>query len=137
MLDLASESGRHAEQRLRGEPIIWLTTVTAGGQPQSSPVWFLWDGATFLIYSRPNQKLRNIGRQEKVSLHLNDNGTGGDIVTIEGTAAHDRSAPSSIDNPDYAEKYRSGIARIGMTPESFAAAYSEAIRITPTRFRVW
>lgn len=137
MLDLATENGRRADQRLRRDPIIWLTTVNAKGQPQSSPVWFYWDGVSFLIYSRPNQKLRNLARHERVSLHLNDNGHGGDIVTIEGSATPDPSAPPPDQHAEYAEKYRSGIDRIGMTPESFAAAYSEAIRITPSRARVW
>ncbi len=42
--------------------MIWLTTVRSDGQPQSVPVWFLWDGETFVVYSRPGQqKLKNIG----------------------------------------------------------------------------
>ncbi len=32
------------EARLREEVIVWLTTVRSDGQPQSVPVWFLWDG---------------------------------------------------------------------------------------------
>jgi hypothetical protein len=31
-----------ADGRLKSESIIWLTTVTPSGQPQSTPVWFLW-----------------------------------------------------------------------------------------------
>jgi hypothetical protein len=31
-----------ADGRLKSEPMIWLTTVTPSGQPQSTPVWFLW-----------------------------------------------------------------------------------------------
>lgn len=44
MPDTTSEAGGHAERRLREERIAWLTTVRADGQPQSVPVWFLWDG---------------------------------------------------------------------------------------------
>lgn len=137
MLDLATERGQHAAQRLREETIIWLTTVNGSGQPQSSPVWFLWDGRTFLLYSRPNQKVRNIARHPQVALHLNDNGSGGDIVTVEGTAEVLPDAPPAARHPEYLEKYREGINRIGMTPDTFAAAYSQAIRITPVRARVW
>jgi PPOX class probable F420-dependent enzyme len=138
MLDSSSQQGAHAEERLRRDPIIWLTTVNGAGQPQSSPVWFLWDGTSFLHYSRPeNQKVRNIARNPRVSLHLNDNGVGGDIVTIEATAELAADAPPAVANAPYVEKYREGISHIGMTPESFAAAYSQAIRVTPIRARVW
>ena len=51
MLDTTTEAGGRAERRLREEAISWLTTVRADGQPQSVPVWFLWDGGSFLIYS--------------------------------------------------------------------------------------
>ena len=60
----------HADRRLRTEVILWLTTVRADGQPQSSPVWFVWDGRTFLIYSLPSQKVPNIRRSPRVSLHM-------------------------------------------------------------------
>ena len=33
------------EERLRSEPIMWMTTVTPDGRPQPSPIWFLWSGA--------------------------------------------------------------------------------------------
>src|SRR5262245_14743119 len=38
-----------AADRLRAEPIIWLTTVAPSGQPQSTPVWLLREGGRFLI----------------------------------------------------------------------------------------
>jgi PPOX class probable F420-dependent enzyme len=77
VLDTTTEAGKRAERRLREEEIAWLTTVRADGQPQSVPVWFLWDRNTFLIYSQPNrQKLRNIGRNPRVNLNLNSNAQG-------------------------------------------------------------
>ena len=39
-----------AINRLQAEVIIWLTTVASSGQPQSTPVWFLWEAGEFLIY---------------------------------------------------------------------------------------
>ena len=59
MLDITTEAESHADRRLREERIAWLTTVRADGsdgQPQSVPVWFLWDGETFLVYSRPDRQ---------------------------------------------------------------------------------
>jgi PPOX class probable F420-dependent enzyme len=123
-----------AAKRLREEAIIWLTTVRADGQPQPVPVWFLWDDRTFLIYSRPNQqKLRNIAHNPRVALNLNSDERGGHVLRIEGRAEIDRQAPPATEVAALVEKYREAIARIGMEPDSFARAYSVAIRVTPTR----
>ena len=136
MLDTGTEFGSRAARRPREELIIWLTTVRGDGLPQPSPVWFHWDGETFLIYSRPNTpKVRNIEGNSKVALNLDGDGRGGDIVVISGEARIDADAPPAHDVAAYIEKYRENIARIGMTPESFAADYSVAVRVTPTNLR--
>ena len=81
MLDPSNQAHARASGRLGGEPVGWLTTVRADGQAQSTPVWFLWDGDTFLLYSQPDaQKVRNVAANPKVSLHLNDDGDGGGAV---------------------------------------------------------
>ncbi len=49
MVDTSTDTGKVADEQLRNDDIIWLTTVTPAGQPQSVPVWFLWDGKTILI----------------------------------------------------------------------------------------
>ncbi len=78
MSDTPIPTGSRPDRRLREELIVWLTTVRADGQPQTSPVWFLWDGETFLIYSRPDAaRLRNIAANRRVSLNLDGNGRGG------------------------------------------------------------
>ncbi len=138
MLDDSTEIGARAERRLREEEIAWLTTVRADGQPQSVPVWFLWKDGGFLIYSQPGrQKLQNISRNPRVDLNLNSNDHGGDIVRVEGVAELAEDAPPATEVPEYAEKYRAAIARIGYDPDGFAQAYSVAIRMTPTRWQVW
>ena len=132
MLDTAT--GARAERRLREEGIIWLTTVRSDGQPQSVPVWFLWDGETFLVYSRPSQqKLKNIGRNARVGLHLNANDRGGEVVRAEGAAEVVQDVPPANEVGEYLEKYRESIARIGFDPDGFARAYSVALRVTPDR----
>jgi PPOX class probable F420-dependent enzyme len=137
-LDLRDPKHVRAEERLGSEVIIWLTTVDRDRQPQSTPVWFLWDGETFLIYSRPRgKKLRNIVANPRVSLHLEGDGVGGDNVIVEGTAENLSGAPSADDVPAYIDKYRSRIELYGWTPESFAADYPHAIRVTPSRVRIW
>jgi PPOX class probable F420-dependent enzyme len=136
MLDSSTESGRRAEQRLRQEPVIWLTTVKTDGQPQSSPIWFLWDNGTFLAHSKPDQKIRNIRQNPHVALHLNDH-HGGDVVTIEGTAEILPGDSAANLKPTYLDKYREGIKQLGTTPEQIMADYPVAFRVTPTRIRTW
>ena len=106
MLDTTTEAGASADRRLRGETMIWLATVRSDGQPQSVPVWFLWDGETFLVYSRPGQqKLKNIGSNAWAGLHLNANDRGGDVVRVEGTTALAEDVPPANQVGEYVEKY--------------------------------
>jgi PPOX class probable F420-dependent enzyme len=136
MLDLSGDFGARVARRLEQEEVIWLTTVRGDLTPQPSPVWFLWDGATLLVYSEPNTpKLRNIARSPAVALNLNCSATGGDVVILTATAQLDEQAPPATGVAAYIDKYRAPIARIGMTPESFAQAYSVALRLTPTGLR--
>ena len=138
MVDTASEQGARVDRRLREEQIVWLTTVREDGQPQPMPVWFLWDGETFLIYSKPNApKLRNMRGNNRVALNLHTNEHGGDVVRFEGTAVILDSPPPPAAVDAYMEKYAAGIAGLGMTPETMARTYSAAVRVTPGRLRTW
>jgi PPOX class probable F420-dependent enzyme len=138
VLDPSKQAHAHADRRLRSEQVAWLTTVRADGQAQSSPVWFLWDGETFLLYSQPGaQKVRNVGVNPKVSLHLGDDGAGGDVVSVEGTATVEPDGPRADRVEGYLAKYQTAIEALGYEPGPFARTYSTPIRVRPTRARVW
>ena len=135
-IDFSSDTGRHALERLQREQIIWLTTVSPQGRPQSSPVWFLWRDGTFVIYSQPTMpKLKAIRGNDHVSLNLNSSETGEDVVIFEGTARIVGQNSPATDDPVYVEKY----ARLidGWTRDDFAATFSEVIHVSPTRMRVY
>lgn len=135
MIDVGTTAGALADRQLREEQIIWLTTVRADGQPQSVPVWFLWDGATLLVYSQPEkQKIPNIRQNPRVALNFNSDPSANHLTRFQGRAEIADDAPPAHQVPEFVEKYRAAIARIGMTPESFARAYSAPIRIRPTWF---
>ncbi|MEN8113515.1 MAG: TIGR03667 family PPOX class F420-dependent oxidoreductase [Actinomycetota bacterium] len=136
-LDRDTDSGVRAAHRLATERIGWLTTVAADGTPQTSPIWFLWDGQEFLVYSLDSPRVRNLENHSRVSLNLDGNGLGGDIVIVEGSARIDESMSSAAENAAYLEKYRPVMDDYGWTPEWFASRYSVPLRITPTRFRYW
>jgi PPOX class probable F420-dependent enzyme len=131
MIDPSTEFGMRVQQRLTDEVIGWLTTVTSGGQPQSVPIWFLWqEDETLLMYSQSNApKLRNISSNPKVSFHFDSDGYGDNIVRLEGKAEIASDIPPATDVPAYLEKYRERLPHIDMTPEDFAEAYATPIRM--------
>lgn len=137
ILDTSTDRGKHVERRLHEDGIGWLTTVRPSGQPDSVPVWFLWNGETILIYSQPQQtKMHNLAHNPKVTFTIDGTNDGSDVIRIEGVAQHDEAHPRVQDNPAFIEKYADGIRRIGYAPEEMGNAYSAAIIITPTRFRI-
>jgi len=138
MLDITKTRDAHIEQRLRSELIIWLSTVRPDGRPHLVPVWFLWDGATFLIFSQPNdQKLRNLRRSPNVVLALETRDQGNEVVLIEGQAAMLDDSTLKTTMPEYAEKYDALMKDMGWTAEWMAPRYSEVVRVTQPRFISW
>ncbi len=115
---------------------MWFTTVRTDGQPQPTPVWFIYENDTFLIYSQPQaQKIRNITGNPKIALSITMSDDAEEFLVIMGDAVVDASAPAPSKHAAYISKYAESIPAIGMTPESFDAMFSLAIRVTPTRIR--
>ena len=139
MIDLTTKLGRKAKRHLRQQTIVWLTTVGSDLSPQPRPVWFTWDGASFLIFSQPHaHKVQHIASHPQVALHFNTDSTGDqDVIIFVGTAAIDTTVPPAHEVRAYLRKYRTGIEALGMTPEQFSREYSVAIRVTPTTLRGW
>jgi PPOX class probable F420-dependent enzyme len=137
VIDMTTDFGRRALDRLGSEQVIWLTTQGKGGKPQPSPVWFLHhQNEVLVLYSRPNTpKLRNIADNPVVAMMFNTSPEGGDVMIFHGDAREDDSVPKAIDSADYLDKYREGITRIGMTPETFSDEYSAAISVQLTSLR--
>jgi PPOX class probable F420-dependent enzyme len=138
VFDTGSESDAHALERLQADRVGWLTTVTPAGQPQTFPIWFLWEDGELLIYSdRRAKRNDNIRANPRVSLHLNDNGRGGDVVVIEGEARIDDATPRVQDNAAYLAKYGAWIDDDLGSAEEMDRVYNVPIRIRPTRGRAF
>jgi PPOX class probable F420-dependent enzyme len=140
MIDFNTKLGRFAKKHLKGEYFIWLTTVDSKGTPQPRPVWFIWDGDSFLIYSQAKAfKLKHIRKNPQVALHFNTRDELGEkqVIIFSGKAQIDKKCPPADKQSAYLKKYKTGIARLGATPEQFAGEYLVAIRITPTNLRGW
>lgn len=138
IFESGSDADAHALERLRTDMIGWLTTVTPDGQPQTFPIWFLWQDGEALIYSDRRAKRNvNIATNPRVSLHLGDNGRGGDVVVIEGVARFDDAVPRVPDNAAYLAKYGESIISHLSSAEEMATIYTVALRIRPTRGRAF
>ena len=136
MFDTGSAKDRHALARLGTERVAWLTSVTAEGQPQTFPIWFILDGGDLLVYSDNRAKRNeNLAANPRVSFHLADDGSGGDILVIEGTARIDPAMPSLPDHAAYCAKYADWIASGFASPAKMADRYNVPVRITPVRAR--
>lgn len=136
MIDWTDQVGQRALQRIQSEQVIWLTTLSKSGFPQPRPVWFVWDGQSFFIYTTPQAwKIPHIQRHPQVALHFNTDQGGEDIQVFLGTASIDTNAPPAHLNKAYIEKYHDGILSIGMTDAAYGAMFTVAIRITALRLR--
>jgi PPOX class probable F420-dependent enzyme len=123
--------GARVQRRLREDKAIWLTTVAADGTPQPSPVWFVFDGRSVLMYSlNTARRLSHIRRDPRVSLHLDGDRQGGDVIVLTGRADIVEGHPLAVDEPSYMEKYREDAVRISPDLQGFSEQYSVAVRIT-------
>ena len=138
VFDSGSDTDAHALERMRTDMIGWLTTVTPDGRPQTFPIWFLWVDGEALIYSdRRAKRNENIDANPWVSLHLNDNGRGGDVVVIEGEARIDPTTPGPDRNEAYLAKYGTWIVDSLTSAEEMATVYNVPVWIRPTRGRAF
>ena len=138
VFDTGSDADRHALERLDTDMIGWLTTVTPEGQPQTFPIWFLWEDGEALVYSDRRAKRNvNIATNPRVTLHLNDDGRGNDVVVIEGEARVDDSTPALTGHGGYLAKYGTWIVDFIGSAEEMETIYNVPIRIRPTRGRAF
>ena len=115
-----------------------LSTVNPDGQPHTVPVWFLWDGETFLIFSKPGDlKIRNVQRNPHITLALDGTKQGMDVVIVEGEAELLSEPSRNLMGPAHGEKYASLMKVMGADPERTAEDFSQPIRIKPTKFLSW
>ena len=112
--------------------------MTPGGQPQSSPVWFVWEEDEFLVYAQPRSwKMRNIRVNPQVSLHLNSDTAGGRVVTFEGSARlAEGTSPGARGCRLFGEVPRGHLGHRHDTGAT-GRGVCDPLRITPTRVRVY
>jgi PPOX class probable F420-dependent enzyme len=123
-------------EQLHNAYYLWFTTVRSDGMPQPTPVWFVPDGETFLIYSAPDaQKIKNIESNSRVALSYTGDDEANSYVVVMGQATIERDITPAHQLQPYMDKYASGIEGLGMTPEGFGQALNVGIRVMPERVR--
>jgi PPOX class probable F420-dependent enzyme len=125
---------RHTQSRLKNDRVIWLVTAGRDRKPQAVPVWFLWDGKSFLIYAQPGIKVRHVRSNPYVELHLNTDEAGNEVIRASGYAIIPKSHPPSHQVPAYIRKYRADILNLDMTLEDFSKLYLYPIRVRRLRW---
>jgi PPOX class probable F420-dependent enzyme len=137
LIDTDTTFGQRVRERLTSEQVIWLTTVGQDGTPQPNPVWFVWDGGSeLLVYTTSDaHRLEHIGERPRVSVHLNSDRNGMDVVVLRGVAEVARDVPTADRNERYLDKYRPSMANVGGSVERFAATYCVPLRIRLERLR--
>ena len=123
---------------LETEPVVWVSTVRPDGTPHLVPIWFWWDGEAMLVFSKPDaQKVRNLRANPSVMLALGDAEADFDVGLLEGRAELLDRPTSDVLPAGHLAKYAAQLRAIGVTPEAYAEAYSQVIRIVPADFLAW
>jgi PPOX class probable F420-dependent enzyme len=129
IFDPNDEHGAHALERLAIDRIGWLTRVTPGGQPQTMPIWFVWQDDELLIYSDHRAKRNaSLAANPKVSFPLGSDAGGGDLVIILGEAQIDPSSSRLPNNEAYLAQYGDWIEASYGGPEGMAVVYNVPIQ---------
>jgi PPOX class probable F420-dependent enzyme len=137
-MDTSSAAELRVHRFLETEPVIWLSSIRPDGAPHLVPTWFVWDGETIVIRSKPHaRKVRNLVHEPRAMLALGDAEDDFDVGLLEARAevlGDDRALalPAA-----FVAKYGKRIAGLGLTPAEFAVTYSATIRLTPARALGW
>ncbi|GAA4438623.1 PPOX class F420-dependent oxidoreductase [Phytohabitans houttuyneae] len=106
-----------------------LATVRPDGSPQSSVMWFEWDGKRIrMTHTKTRQKFQNLAREPRVALSVTDPQDGYRFLEVRGVV-------ESIEDDDAeASFYKSLQHRYGMDYPIPDAPVRVVMTIRPTSF---
>jgi PPOX class probable F420-dependent enzyme len=106
-----------------------LATVRPDGSPQSSVMWFAWDGARIrMTHTKTRQKFANLEHEPRVAISVADPDDGYRFIEVRGTVE------SITDDTADAEFYKSLQHRYGMDYPINDAHVRVIITIRPDRY---
>jgi PPOX class probable F420-dependent enzyme len=137
-MDTTTVAATRIRRFLEREPFVWLSTVRPDGSPHLVPIWFTWDGEALLIFSKPDaQKVLNLRAHPSTMLALGDAQADFDVGLIEARAELLDQPTCDLLPVAHLEKYAGRLAALGLDAKTYAATYSQAIRIVPADFLGW
>jgi PPOX class probable F420-dependent enzyme len=106
-----------------------LATVRPDGSPQSSVMWFDWDGEVIrMTHTKTRQKFRNLENEPRIALSIADPADGYRFLEVRGTV-------ESIEaDDDQASFYQSLQKRYGMDGRISDADVRVVITIRPDKY---
>jgi len=123
---------------LEASEVVWLSSVRPDGAPHVVPTWFVWDGTAIVVLSKPSaQKVRNLTRWPRAMVAIGDPGATFDVELVEAVAELADAPFDATLLGRFARKYTRQLRQSALTIEQFAATYSRAIRLEPTRWLGW
>lgn len=123
---------------LERDAVVWLSSIRPDGGPHLVPLWFVWDGVSILVFSKPHaQKVRNLRADPRVMVAVGEPGDEFDVELIEAIAELAQVPTRRVLPEAFACKYADLAARAGITFDRFVAVYSQPIWIHPSRWLGW
>lgn len=99
---------------LQSKQLAYLATLGNNGEPQNSPMWFLWDGEYLkFTHTTKRQKFQNIKRDPRVAVVINDPDNMYLHVEFRGIVDHIEEDPDGSFFDTLAKHYDSPIRYIG------------------------
>jgi PPOX class probable F420-dependent enzyme len=106
-----------------------LATVRPDGSPQTSVMWFAWDGERIrMTHTKTRQKFRNLADEPRVALSIADPDNPYRFLEVRGVVE------SIEDDDDQASFYQSLQKRYGMSYPIADAAVRVILTIRPEKF---
>jgi PPOX class probable F420-dependent enzyme len=117
-----------------------LATHYRDGSIHLVPMWFVWDGEAILIpTSHATQKLRNLERDPRASVMIDDSRDGFDLrgLTLIGEATLVRAPESFPLNRTIHLKYLTVVERDSKPVDGYLSTDDVTIRLEPTHAFAW
>ena len=127
----ANEAADGVAKRLTIARYAWLTTVAPSGIPTPTLVWFRFDGSSITVYSLPHaDRVTHIFQHPQVSLHLESDGIGSNVVIVGGHAAVTAEGVDPRSDREFWAKYH--VEAVSLNLEDGIASHSTRITVTPS-----
>ncbi|MDT3440659.1 MULTISPECIES: pyridoxamine 5'-phosphate oxidase family protein [unclassified Pseudofrankia] len=137
-------SGDEVDALLTEQRVCHVATLTAGGTPHVSPLWFVWDGTSLWLYSIVrSQRWADLLRDGRAAVVVD---AGGDFGELHGVELRGRFEPvgetprtGQTDVPELAAPERLFAAKYIANPDG--SMYHDGrhawLRLTPEKAASW